>query len=40
MLAGIDEASQEMGVYAWWWAEQERPDLARQAGEMANLLDQ
>jgi tetratricopeptide (TPR) repeat protein len=38
MLEGIGEAKDEMGVYAWWWREQARPDLADQAEYLAHLL--
>jgi O-antigen ligase len=38
MLEGIGEAMDEMGVYAWWWREHARPDLANQAENLAHLL--
>ena len=39
MLSAIPEASQEMGVYVWWWGVQGRQDLAAQAESMAEQLE-
>ncbi|MCA9968841.1 MAG: O-antigen ligase family protein, partial [Anaerolineales bacterium] len=33
-LAGVAETADEMAVYAWWWEQQGRPDLAAQAAAM------
>jgi tetratricopeptide (TPR) repeat protein len=38
LLGDIPEARGEMAVYAWWWQEQDRADLARQAIVVAGLL--
>jgi len=38
LLEGISEASQELGVYAWWWGTQGRDDLAERAARMSELL--
>jgi hypothetical protein len=39
MLQGISEARDEMEVYSWWWGENNRRDLATQAGKMVSNLD-
>ena len=38
LLREIQEAEHEMGVYSWWWGQQDRRDLARQAGDMEGIL--
>lgn len=38
LLSEIQEAEYEMGVYSWWWGQQDRGDLARQAGDMEGIL--
>jgi hypothetical protein len=38
LFEGIPEASQELGVYAWWWGTQGRDDLAERAAQMSELL--
>jgi tetratricopeptide (TPR) repeat protein len=38
LLREIQEAEFEMGVYSWWWGQQDRGDLARQAGDMEGIL--
>lgn len=38
LLEAIPEAEDEMGVYAWWWGEQGRDDLARSALFMSEKL--
>jgi hypothetical protein len=38
LLRDIREAEDEMGVYSWWWGEQDRGDLARQAKDMEQIL--
>jgi hypothetical protein len=38
MMGRIPEASNEMGVYIWWWRTQGRDDLAGRAEQMAGLL--
>jgi hypothetical protein len=38
LFEGIPEASQELGVYAWWWGTQGRDDLAERAARMSELL--
>jgi O-antigen ligase len=38
MLREIYEAENEMGVYSWWWGEQDRGDLAQQAKDMEGIL--
>jgi hypothetical protein len=40
LLRGIREAEYEMGVYTWWWREQERQDLAWYAKEMSSMLQE
>lgn len=40
LLNGIREAEYEMGVYTWWWREQERPDLAWHAKQMSSMLQE
>ena len=37
-LAGIPEARDEMRVYAWWWGQQGRADLADYAWQMQQQL--
>ena len=37
-LRDIREAENEMGVYSWWWGEQDRGDLARHAKDMEGIL--
>ena len=39
MLAEISEAKDEMDVYTWWWRDQGRPELGKNAAEMARLLN-
>jgi hypothetical protein len=38
ILKSIAEAPQEMGNYGWWWATQQRPDLAERATLMGERL--
>jgi tetratricopeptide (TPR) repeat protein len=38
LLAQIPEARHELEVYVWWWGQQQRPDLAENARQMAALL--
>jgi O-antigen ligase len=39
MLQAIPEAKQELAVYAWWWASQNRPDLAQRADQMVKAMN-
>ena len=39
LLWDIREAENEMGVYSWWWGEQDRGDLAQQAKAMEGILN-
>lgn len=38
LLREISEAENEMGVYSWWWGEQDRGDLAQRAKDMEGIL--
>lgn len=38
LLEKIPEASTELGVYAWWWGTQDRPDLSEYASREIQLL--
>ena len=38
LLRDIREAENEMGVYSWWWGEQDRGDLAQRAMNMEGIL--
>ncbi len=38
LLREIQEAEYEMEAYSWWWGQQDRGDLARQAGDMEGIL--
>ena len=38
LLIEIQEAEYEMGVYSWWWGQQNRGDLAQRAGDMEGIL--
>ncbi len=38
LFEGIHEASEELGVYAWWWTTQDRTDLADRAAQKSALL--
>jgi hypothetical protein len=38
-LRSINEAPQELDVYAWWWQAQGHPDLSRRAQVMTQLLN-
>jgi hypothetical protein len=38
LLTQVPEARNEMEVYHWWWGEQDRDELARLSGEMAERL--
>jgi Flp pilus assembly protein TadD len=37
-LRAKEEVPQELDTYVWWWQNQERPDLARQAGIVGQIL--
>jgi O-antigen ligase len=39
LLSSIPEAQSELEVYSWWWAEQDRIDLAEQAVQMLAQLE-
>jgi len=39
LLSHIPEARQEVGVYSWWWGEQNRNDLAAYAEQYLGLVD-
>jgi hypothetical protein len=38
MLAGIDEAAEELEAYTWWWRDNQEPGYAGQAEDLARLL--
>ena len=38
LLATVPEAQSELGVYAWWWDTQERPELSQLAKEALTAL--
>jgi hypothetical protein len=39
LLSLIPESNQEVGVYTWWWGEQNRPDLAAYAEQYLTLVN-
>jgi tetratricopeptide (TPR) repeat protein len=38
LLEGIGEARDEMEVYTWWWQNNQQPELAEQASNLAQML--